>query len=102
MVIKYFNLPAEHQATYIALWKGNKESVKQNLTTIKKAADFIITELEKIMKDKSQKKDEPPVAESSFQSFFTCRHRKLALKDDGSYECESCGEVVIPPSPHSK
>lgn len=102
VVIKYFNLPAEHQATYIALWKGNKESVKQNLTTIKKAADFIITELEKIMKDKSQKKDEPPVAESSFQSFFTCRHRKLALKDDGSYECESCGEVVIPPSPHSK
>lgn len=54
VVIKYYNLPAEHQATYIALWKGNKDSVRQNLTTIKKAADFIINELDKIWEEKSK------------------------------------------------
>lgn len=97
VVIKYFGLPAEHQATYIALWKGNKDSVRQNLTTIKKAADFIIGELEKIMAEKSKKNVEQPVAEGSFQSFFQCRHRKLTLKNDGSYECENCGEVIVPP-----
>lgn len=61
VVIKYYDLPAEHQATYIALWKGNKDSVRQNLTTIKKAADFIIGELDKIWEEKS-KKEKPPAA----------------------------------------
>lgn len=56
VVIKYYDLPAEHQATYIALWKGNKDSVRQNLTTIKKAADFIINELDKIWEEKSKAK----------------------------------------------
>ena len=48
VVIRYYGLPAAHQATYVALWHGNKESVIQNLSTIKKAADFIIGELDKI------------------------------------------------------
>ena len=60
VVIKYFGLPAEHQATYLALWKANKEEIKNNLTTIKKTADFIITELEKVH-DERVKNDQPSV-----------------------------------------
>ena len=51
VVIRYYGLPAEHQATYVALYHGNKESVTQNLSTIKKAADFIIGELDKVQEE---------------------------------------------------
>jgi hypothetical protein len=54
VVLKYYQLPAEHQATYLALWSANKDSVVHNLTVIKKAADFIINEMDKIQKDKTK------------------------------------------------
>lgn len=59
VVIKYFGLPADHQATYLALWRANKDAIKNNLTIIKKTADFIINELEKIHKER-EKKVAPP------------------------------------------
>ena len=46
VVIRYYELPAEHQATYVALWKGNKDRVIENLDTIKKAAQFIIDKID--------------------------------------------------------
>lgn len=54
VVIKYYGLPAEHQATYLALWKGNKDAVRRNLTVIKKAADFIISEIDKVREEKQK------------------------------------------------
>lgn len=87
VVIKYFGLPADHQATYLALWKANKEEIKKNLTTIKKTADFIITELEKVHDERVKNTQQPTVAESSFPA---CHHRKFVLRD-GGYECEACG-----------
>lgn len=35
---------------------------------------------------------EVPMTESSFPA---CHHRKMKLKDDGHYECENCGKVMI-------
>jgi len=58
IVMKYYGLPVEHQANYLALWRANKDSVKQNLSVIKRAADFIITELDKIQA--AHAKTEPP------------------------------------------
>jgi len=51
IVLRHYDLPASHQATYLALWKANKESLQRNLGHIKKAADFIITKLDEIAKD---------------------------------------------------
>ncbi len=62
VVIRYYGLPAEHQATYVALWKGNKESVVHNLSIIKKAADFIIGELDKIQSEHIKKGATPPTS----------------------------------------
>ena len=61
IVIKYYGLPADHQATYLALWKANKESIRKNLTVIKKTADFIIGELDKIQAEKTKK--QPAIGE---------------------------------------
>jgi hypothetical protein len=46
VVIGYYELPAEHQATYLALWKGSKDRVIENLDTIKRAAQFIIDKID--------------------------------------------------------
>jgi hypothetical protein len=60
VVIRHYGFPAEHQATYVALYKGNKEAVIQNLSIIKKAADFIIGELDKIQKEHLTKGSQTP------------------------------------------
>lgn len=51
IVLRHYDLPAKHQATYLALWKANKDSIQKNLSPIKKAADFIIGKLDEIAKD---------------------------------------------------
>jgi hypothetical protein len=51
IVLRHYDLPAKHQATYLALWKANKESLQRNLSHVKKAADFIINKLDEIAKD---------------------------------------------------
>lgn len=48
IVIRYYGLPAEHHATYLALWRGNKDAISKNIMHIRKAADFIINEIDKI------------------------------------------------------
>lgn len=69
VVIKYFGLPVQHQATYLALWKANKDTIRENLTVIKKCADFIIGEIEKInaAKAKQAPAAQAPVAEQLFE-----------------------------------
>lgn len=67
VVIKYFDLPVQHQATYLALWKANKDTIRQNLTVIKKCADFIIGELDKILAAKPK-----AAASSAPAALFEC------------------------------
>jgi hypothetical protein len=50
VVMKHYELPVQHQPTYIALWKGNKEKILQNMSTISDVAKFIIDEIDKIAK----------------------------------------------------
>lgn len=57
IVLKHYDLPAKHQATYLTLWKTNKDSLTRNLGHIKKAADFIIEKIDAIAaEDPSNKK----------------------------------------------
>ena len=71
VVIKYFGLPAEHQASYLALWRANKDSIKQNLTTIKRCSDFIITELEKTQDAKMKQQPQQP-EQPTTEALFEC------------------------------
>lgn len=59
IVLRHYDLPAKHQATYLALWKANKESLQSNLGYVKKAADFIISKLDEIAKDDVDNNPQP-------------------------------------------
>lgn len=48
LVLRHYDLPAKHQATYLTLWKANKDTIHKNLSAIKKAVDFIIDKIDKI------------------------------------------------------
>ena len=50
VVLKHYELPTEHHPTYLALWKANKEKIKENVKVITDVAKFIISEIDKIEK----------------------------------------------------
>lgn len=59
IVLKHYDLPAKHQATYLTLWKTNQDALKKNLGYIKKVSDFIIQKIDEIAaEDPSNKKPE--------------------------------------------
>jgi hypothetical protein len=47
IVMKHYDLPVQHQPTYLALWKGNKEKILANMKVISDVAKFIIDEIDK-------------------------------------------------------
>jgi hypothetical protein len=59
IVLRHYDLPAKHQAAYLAIWRANKDSIQKNLTYIKKASDFIITKLDEIAKDDVDNNPQP-------------------------------------------
>lgn len=48
IVMKHYELPVQHQPTYLALWKGNKEKVLANMKVISEVAKFVINEIDKV------------------------------------------------------
>jgi hypothetical protein len=61
-VLKNYDLPVTHQATYLALWKADKDAVIKNMTIIKKVANFIIDGIDMVADDKS--KEQQPMNET--------------------------------------
>jgi hypothetical protein len=53
-VLKNYDLPVTHQATYLALWKADKDAVIKNMTIIKKVANFIIDGIDAVANDKQK------------------------------------------------
>lgn len=47
-VLRHYNIPVQHHATYLALWKANKEAIKDNLEIILRVSDFIIGKIDRI------------------------------------------------------
>ena len=56
IVMKHYELPVQHQPTYLALWKANKEKILENMKVISNVAKFIIDEIDKVAQVNSQKK----------------------------------------------
>jgi|GEM_PF-632118 len=64
-VLKNYDLPVTHQATYLALWHADKDAVIKNMTIIKKVANFIIDGIDAVVNDKQK---EQPMNENSDQN----------------------------------
>jgi hypothetical protein len=47
VVLKHYGIPVAHHATYLALWKANKERIQNNLEIISKVSQFIIDKIDK-------------------------------------------------------
>jgi hypothetical protein len=50
--MKHYDLPVQHQPTYIALWKGNKEKILANIRVISEVSKFIIDAIDKVAERK--------------------------------------------------
>ena len=46
VVLKHYGIPVAHHATYLALWKANKERIQNNLEIISKVSQFIIDKID--------------------------------------------------------
>jgi hypothetical protein len=58
IVLRHYDLPAKHQATYLTLWKTNKDGLQRNLGAIKKVSDFIIQKIDEIAAEDPANKSE--------------------------------------------
>jgi hypothetical protein len=58
-VLRHYNIPVQHHATYLALWKANKDSIKNNMEIIIKVSKFIIEKIDKIEEEFKTKKEQP-------------------------------------------
>lgn len=48
IVMKHYGLTVQHQPTYLALWKANREKILANIRVISEVSKFIIDEIEKV------------------------------------------------------
>jgi hypothetical protein len=46
VVLKHYGIPVAHHATYLALWKANKDRIQNNLEIISKVSQFIIDKID--------------------------------------------------------
>lgn len=47
-VLRHYEIPVQHHATYLALWKANKDKIKDNMNLIIKVSKFIIEKIDKV------------------------------------------------------
>jgi hypothetical protein len=48
-VLAHYGILTQHHATYLALWKANKEAIQRNLKIISEVSQFIINEIDKVV-----------------------------------------------------
>jgi hypothetical protein len=46
VVLRHYDLPAKHHTTYLALWRANKDEIRNNLESISRVAQFIIEKVD--------------------------------------------------------
>lgn len=60
VVLKHYDLPAQHHSTYLAIWKANKDSFKKDLGMVKQVSSFIIDKLDKVAEEKKKNDAKTP------------------------------------------
>ena len=48
IVLKHYDLPAQHHPVYLAIWKANKESFQKHMSIMTKVASFVIKNIDKL------------------------------------------------------
>jgi hypothetical protein len=61
-VLRNYDLPVKHSATYLALWRADKDTVIKNQTIISKVSNFIIDGIDQIAEEKQ--KEQPTMNET--------------------------------------
>lgn len=56
VVMKHYELSVQHQPTYLALWKANKQEILKNMKVISDVSRFIIDEIDKAAELSSKNK----------------------------------------------
>jgi len=51
VVLKHYDLPAQHHSTYLAIWRANKDALNKSLKDIKNVSAYIIQGMDKIAKE---------------------------------------------------
>ena len=54
VVLKHYDIPVKQHATYLALWRANKEKIQNNLKIISKVSQFIITKMDEAIARKEK------------------------------------------------
>jgi len=49
VVLKHYDIPVTHHATYLVLWRANKERIQNNLEIISKVSQFIINKIDEYL-----------------------------------------------------
>ena len=57
-VLAHYDIPTQHHATYLALWKANKETIERNLKIISEVSQFIVNEIDKVIDEQHIVDDE--------------------------------------------
>jgi len=58
VVLKHYDIPVAHHATYLALWKANKERIQNNIENISKVSQFIINKIDEEVNSGTKSNDE--------------------------------------------
>jgi hypothetical protein len=83
IVLKHYDLDVKHHATYLALWKANKEKIMDNMSVIGRVAMHIIESIEKVAntaKEKEQPKQETAPTENVFESWIRDNKKKSLIR----------------------
>lgn len=63
-VLRHYDIPVTHHATYLAMWKANRDRIKDNLKIISDVSQFIIERIDKILAEKNVQLNSSQVAEA--------------------------------------
>jgi len=65
VVLKHYDLPAQHHSTYLALWRANKDALNKSLKYIKNVSAYIIQGIDKIAEESENTTDKTQLGEEN-------------------------------------
>jgi len=65
VVLKHYDLPAQHHSTYLALWRANKDALNKSLKDIKNVSAYIIQGIDKIAEESENTTDKTQLGEEN-------------------------------------
>ena len=95
VVLREYELPAEHASVYLTLWKIDPENVREHEDNIRRAAKMIIDHIDSFGTETENPEETPNVVQQeSFKKFFTeaCwkNYKQVGMKKKGKKMVPNC------------